>query len=130
MHIGYTLILLISLISCQINAQKFNKKDLLGTWHYSVEEQNGDTLVFRPDGYELPKTRGREKMEFHKNDEFVYYQIAPTDGFLKLKGTFTMKVDENELVLVYDNAIDNTIKYYRVILLSNKKLMLKPVKEK
>lgn len=130
MHIGYTLILLISLISCQINAQKINKQDLLGTWHHSVEEQNGDTLVFRPDGYELPKARGREKMEFHKNDEFVYHQIAPTDGFLKLRGTYTIKKDENELVLLYDDANGSTIKYYRIILLSPKKLMLNLVKEK
>ena len=130
MHIGYTLLLLISLISIQGNAQSFNEKDLLGTWHNSFEEQNGDTLVFRPDGYELPKSRGREKMEFQKNDTFVHYQIAPSDGFLKFKGTFTLKMDENELVLFYDDASDDTINHYRILLLSSKKLMLKPIKEK
>ena len=125
MHIRFILIILTSLISFEINAQKIDKEDLLGTWHHSVEEQNGDTLFFRPDWYELPRVRGRERMEFNKNCEFVYYKIAPTDGFLELKGTYKLNYDKNDLVIIYNNDNGQNVKYYNIILLSKNILMLK-----
>ena len=44
-------------------------KHLEGTWLQSREESSGDTLVYRPNTYDFPPTRGR-----------TGFRMAPTAG--------------------------------------------------
>ena len=129
MHIRYTLLFFAFFIYFQLNAQKIEIDYLSGSWQHSVEEQNGDTLVFRPEGYVLPRVRGRELFEFCKNGKFVYHQIAPTDGFLKLPGSYTLKDDTKELVITYKKGNENKVSTYSIITLSPKMLKLILIQE-
>lgn len=89
------------ILSSLTNIQNINTEILYRLWIQSSEEQTDDILVYRPAGYELPKVWGREKMEFNKSGEYIYYQIAPDDGYLTLKGTFELDNENNELHITY-----------------------------
>ena len=88
---------------------------LVGTWNHSVEEQTDALLIFRPEGYELPRARGRESMEFKKNGEYIYYQIAPADGYLELKGSFELQNEGNILVVSYTKNNKKQVSNYEII---------------
>lgn len=94
------------LVKAQVDYRKLD-----GIWQNSVEERRGDTLVFRPQGYKLPRTRGREQMEFKNASKFIYYKIAPTDGYLKLVGWYELDKTSKELDVEYkdrESIVKNT----------------------
>ena len=64
-------------------------KQLEGTWLVSREENRGDTLVYRPNTYAFPPTRGRTGFAIGPFGRFEQFDIAPTDGLLGRPGTWT-----------------------------------------
>ncbi|MBC7447452.1 MAG: hypothetical protein H7330_05280 [Hymenobacteraceae bacterium] len=61
------------------------------TWLHAHEEDHGDTLVFRPNTYAFPPSRGRTGFEISANGELTQYDIAPTDGLEKRLGRWRVE---------------------------------------
>jgi hypothetical protein len=53
--------------------------ELLGRWLHSHEEDEGDVLIYRPAGYDLPPARGRRGLEFRPDGELVVIGPGPAD---------------------------------------------------
>ena len=64
-------------------------KQLEGTWLISREENAGDTLVYRPNTYHFPPSRGRTGFAFKPFGRFEQFDIAPIDGLAGRTGTWT-----------------------------------------
>jgi hypothetical protein len=60
-------------------------------WTHSREEDQGDTIVYRPSDYPFPPARGREGLEFRQNGEFIRYQIGATDRSLADSGRWSVQ---------------------------------------
>ncbi|OGX86315.1 hypothetical protein BEN47_01835 [Hymenobacter lapidarius] len=63
---------------------------LEGTWLNSHEENGGDTLVYRPQTYKFPPSRGRTGFRIEPFSHFEQFDIAPTDGLTDRPGTWTI----------------------------------------
>ena len=64
-------------------------KSLEGIWLASHEENHGDTLVYRPNTYSFPPTRGRTGFAIGPFGRFEQFDIAPTDGLTCRPRTWT-----------------------------------------
>ena len=72
--------------------------NLKGTWLHSREEDQGDTLVYRPNTYNFPPARGRTGFAIGPNGRFTQYDIAPTDGLEGQAGTWTLLAGNRLLI--------------------------------
>ncbi|WP_231590685.1 lipocalin-like domain-containing protein [Hymenobacter terrenus] len=70
-------------------AKAIPMKQLEGTWLVSREENSGDTLVYRPNTYTFPPSRGRTGFAIGPAGRFEQFDIAPTDGLAGRSGTWT-----------------------------------------
>lgn len=65
---------------------------LWNTWVHSYEDDTDSTKVFRTAGYEFPPARGRERFTLKEDGSFLYYGIAPNDGYAPpTKGSWSAK---------------------------------------
>lgn len=65
------------------------KKVLVGDWRYSYEEDSLDIRTYRKSDYKFPPSRGRVGMRFYENNSFEQLDIAPTDGLIPIKGSWS-----------------------------------------
>ncbi|MFD2513813.1 hypothetical protein ACFSRY_08030 [Pontibacter locisalis] len=71
--------------------------ELMGTtWLHSYEEDEGEVLVYRPNSYDFPPSRGRTGFELEKGGVLKQYDIAPTDGLEEHIGEWE-KVDKDKV---------------------------------
>ena len=63
------------------------------TWLHAHEEDHGDTVVFRPNTYAFPPSRGRTGFKVESGGTLIQYDIAPTDGLEEHKGTWRFDKD-------------------------------------
>lgn len=68
-------------------------KQLEGTWLISREENAGDTLVYRPNTFAFPPSRGRTGFAVKPFGQFEQFDIAPTDGLAGHPGTWALESD-------------------------------------
>lgn len=67
-------------------------KALVGkTWLHSHENDRGDTIVYRPNSYDFPPSRGRTGFMLEANGTVHQYDIAPTDGLEEKAGKWSMR---------------------------------------
>jgi len=62
------------------------------TWWHSYEDDDNlsdDILPYREEGYDFPRSRGREGFKMGGGGNFMLYGIAPTDGIRLEKGTWS-----------------------------------------
>jgi hypothetical protein len=76
-----------------VTSSPTSMKQLEGTWLASHEENRGDTLVYRPNTYKFPPTRGRTGFAIRSYGRFEQFDIAPTDGLAGHPGTWTTDGD-------------------------------------
>lgn len=69
-------------------------------WIHSYEEDSGDVMVYREQGFDFPPSRGREGFQINADSTFILYGIAPTDGVQKKKGRWTLK--DGKLQVAFD----------------------------
>ena len=87
-------LLLVLATACQkhrldvVTALPQSMQQLEGTWLSSYEENQGDTLVYRPNTYRFPPTRGRTGFAIKSYGRFEQFDIAPTDGLTGRPGTW------------------------------------------
>jgi hypothetical protein len=66
---------------------------LAGRWIHSHEEDSADTLVFRPDDFSFPPSRGRLGFELRPGGGYVETAIGPTDRPEEVTGAWTLEDD-------------------------------------
>src|SRR5262245_41183223 len=76
---------------------------LFRVWMHSREEDAGGVKVYRPEGYKFPPSRGRTGFEIKKDGGFIAHDIAPTDGILKVPGTWKLE-GKDRLVVSFPNT--------------------------
>ena len=116
---------------CRKNASSFKEvpQALFQTWFHSYEEDSDSGTVYRPEGYELPLSRGRRGFAFKKQGYFEQYDIAPTDGLEKFVGNWA-RVASNELEIRLDTVQEGKSRTYRIyiITLQENKLVVRITK--
>ena len=55
-------------------------KGIYGKWGHSYEEDNDDTLVFRPEHFDFPPARGRDGIEFRPDGSFIEWAVGADDS--------------------------------------------------
>jgi hypothetical protein len=97
----FSLVLLSS--TCQKNAAGSPEmKVLYRTWLHAHEEDQADVLVYRPNTYNFPPSRGRTGFAFDQNGLFTQYDIAPTDGIEGRKGQWKAMNKHTVLIKLND----------------------------
>lgn len=95
-------------------------------WYFSNEENSGDTVYFRPEGYEFPRSRGRESFELSEEvGKMKYYAISPTDFPVTLDASWKFENDMFTIVFPDDEFIKRDTYQFKIIEISDK--MMKTV---
>ena len=68
-------------------------------WVHAHEEDSGDTLVFRPDTYKFPPSRGRRSFDLRADGALIDHRIGPDDRPRQEAGSWRL-TDTNDLELV------------------------------
>lgn len=69
--------------------------ELYKKWCHSFEEDKDDVIVFRPESFNFPLSRGRSGMEFRYDGTFIKTNIGSTDKNEELKGQWQIKDSHN-----------------------------------
>ena len=67
------------------------RKEILGRWLHSHEEDSAAEMVFRPSTFAFPPSRGRVGFELKDNGSYVDRGIGPGDGLLEAEGEWSME---------------------------------------
>jgi hypothetical protein len=67
---------------------------LHGTWMHSREEDTSDEMVFRPQSYKFPPSRGRESFELKPDGTLTMLRIGPTDRYQESQGRWELEGGE------------------------------------
>ncbi len=85
--------------------RKKAEAELLGqTWLHAYEEDEEDLLVYRPNSYDFPPSRGRTGFVLEREGVAKQYVIAPTDGLEEQVGTWEYKDKNTVLVHIPGNG--------------------------
>jgi hypothetical protein len=81
---------------------EYRAEQLQGRWVHSHEEDTDEEMVFRPEGYAFPRSRGRTAFELHPDGTYVESSPGPVDVPVESTGSWTLAGDR--LVLGTDRA--------------------------
>jgi hypothetical protein len=65
-------------------------------WVHAHEEDSSDTLVFRPDSYKFPPSRGRRSFDLQADGALIDHRIGPDDRPRQEAGSWRL-TDTNDL---------------------------------
>lgn len=108
------------------NRNTLESQLLQKTWLHSYEEDEGDTLAFRPNTYDFPPSRGRTGFMLEKGGTIRQYEIAPTDGLQEILGRW--EFSGNRAILVKLQEEEDTLQQYRFEIISLKDELLKVIR--
>ncbi len=80
------------------------------TWLHAHEEDHGDTIVYRPNTYAFPPSRGRTGFEIGPNGVLTQYDIAPTDGLERRVGKWRVEGNMFYATFPEKNSTDYSLK--------------------
>jgi hypothetical protein len=66
-------------------------------WVHSHEEDTDEEMVFRPQSYAFPPSRGRTGLDLHEDGSYAENAPGPTDRPTEAEGTW--ELDDGELKL-------------------------------
>jgi len=69
---------------------------LIRRWVHAHEEDSNDALVFRPDSYKLPPSRGRRSFDLRADGALIDHRIGPDDRPRQETGSWRL-TDTNDL---------------------------------
>jgi hypothetical protein len=72
-------------------ADKIDLKSLARTWIHSHEEDTQGEMIFRPDSYPLPPSRGRKSFQLEPGGQAVSSGPGPDDRTTTSKGSWTLQ---------------------------------------
>lgn len=120
-----SLIVMMTLVIQSCCAQKGNipMEKVYGVkWVHSHEDDSGNIEAYRPDSYKFPPSRGRRGFKILKDNGFINYEIAPTDGTVERKGRWEGENDYTFAILFGENEKNRN---YKLEFVSYKKKLLK-----
>jgi|SRR6516162_5536473 hypothetical protein len=79
-------------------SNQIDRKALPQKWIHSHEEDTADKMVFRPESYKFPLSRGRRAFQLAADGTMVEYGIGPADRPNPTPGLWELN-DANELEL-------------------------------
>jgi hypothetical protein len=119
-----SLICVLCLLLLANTCRKKAEAELLGqTWLHSYEEDQDDVLVYRPNTYDFPPSRGRTGFILEREGVAKQYVIAPTDGLEEQIGIWEFR-DKN-MVLVHIQGNGHPEQRYTMQVVSLKDNVLK-----
>jgi hypothetical protein len=71
-------------------ARKTDPNSLVRTWVHSHEEDTPGEMVFRPDSYPMPPSRGRNSFQLAPNGELRSSRPGPDDRGMSSYGTWSL----------------------------------------
>ena len=60
-------------------------------WRHSHEEDTDDLMVFRPEAYPFPPSRGRRSFELHQDGGLINHGLGPDDRSVTTSGSWQVK---------------------------------------
>ena len=108
-----------------IQSNDYNYEALYNTWHYS--EINNDTLIFKPEGYELPPILPSRAFTFYKDNKFVEYGFGPADGIIEFTGIWEL-INKNHILINFNTSQPNQPNNYEIEIIVLEENMLKIIK--
>lgn len=103
----------------------FDPAKLQRTWLHSHEEDHGDTLVYRPNTYAFPPSRGRTGFQVEANGALTQFDIAPTDGLEAHKGKWRVEGREFFATFPDKSSVDYKL---RILKLDDQKGVMEAVR--
>jgi hypothetical protein len=79
------------------------RDDIVRHWVHSHEEDTPNALVYRPDTYKFPPSRGRTALELHPDGTYVGADIGADDRPTRTTGNWSLNQD-HQLTLTDDQA--------------------------
>ena len=64
---------------------------LFQRWGHSFEEDKADVQVYRPAGYNFPRTRGRDGIEFRSDGGFIEWIVGRGDANEPVAGRWSQQ---------------------------------------
>ncbi|WP_114778470.1 hypothetical protein [Botryobacter ruber] len=109
-QLSFLCIICLFLVANTCKERKLEKKLLQKTWLHSFEEDADDILVYRPNTYDFPPSRGRTGFSLEPNGVVKEYVIAPTDGLEEHEGRWEHA--DHKLLHIHFNPKDKIMKDY------------------
>jgi hypothetical protein len=100
-----------------------DKDALHQTWMHSREEDTDTEMVFRPEDYNFPRSRGRTGFVLEPDGALAEIGIAPTDGQQTTAGRWELE-DGNKIVF-YQASETKPTKVMQVVHADKKRLVVK-----
>ncbi len=79
-------------------------------WNFQATEENGTVRVYRPEGYELPPSRGRNSYEFKEDGTAYFYTFGPTDRPVTKEGTWKKGEEEKTVLLLLSEGSSQVLR--------------------
>ena len=91
-------------------------------WVHSHEEDTGSEMVFRPDDFTFPPSRGRREIEIRSDGTLVLTSVGPVDRPQKELGSWLLK---KNLLFFLKDAVAEPQKVYQIISVEKDRLVVK-----
>ena len=92
-------------------------------WIHSHEEDTAEEMVFRPEAFPFPRSRGRAAFELKPDQTLVETGIAPADGPLISRGTWTL--DTTGRLFFYGDAPSKASRVMQITAASKERLVVR-----
>jgi hypothetical protein len=83
---------------------------LCGHWVHSHEEDDPNTLVYRPREFPFPRSRGRHAFELRSDGTGTEFPLAPADGSAERPARWTLTPDGSVRLTSPDGAVLRVLK--------------------
>jgi hypothetical protein len=101
---------------------KISLHDLHQRWVHSHEEDTADEMVFRPESFPFPRSRGRSAFELKPDQSLVETGIAPADGPLISHGRWSL--DDAGRLVFYDKSSSKPVRVLQITAAGNDRLTI------
>jgi hypothetical protein len=79
-----------------------NKETITRHWIHSFEEDNSEEFVYRPSGFEFPRSRGRRTLDLQAGGKVMDLSPGSTDLPQQIPGVWD--IEEDALVIHYTDG--------------------------
>ena len=95
---------------------------LVKSWVHSHEEDSEDQVVYRPETFAFPPSRGRGGFDLDPNGTMTQFGPGPTDWTTTQRGRW--KIEEDGRLALYSAGSDSPSRVMKITSLSEDKLVL------
>jgi hypothetical protein len=92
-------------------------------WVHSHEEDSDTEMVFRPDTFDFPASRGRVSFELREDGTFLDRGIGPTDRSEEAAGTW--QLEEGERVVLRQSGTEEVRRRLEIASVEPDRLVLR-----